>query len=66
MKNKRVKVEMARAGINQARLAELLNISTPELSIMLNKYELAVKEQNEIVSLQMSIFWSVLERITKS
>lgn len=50
MKNKRVKVEMARAGINQARLAELLNISTPELSIMLNKYELAVKEQNEIIA----------------
>lgn len=50
MKNKRVKVEMARSGINQARLAEILNISTPELSIMLNKYELAVKEQNEIVA----------------
>lgn len=49
MKNKRIKVAMAQAGLTQNQLAELLNVSRPELSVML-KYELAVKEQNNIVA----------------
>ena len=40
MKNKRIKLAMLQAGINQAQLAKLLNVSEPELSNIL-KYELA-------------------------
>lgn len=40
---------MLQAGINQAQLAKLLNVSEPELSNIL-KYELAVKEQNNITA----------------
>lgn len=39
---------MADAGITQSELAEIINVSIPEMSYML-KYELAVREQNEIV-----------------
>lgn len=49
MKNKRIKLAMLQAGINQAQLARLLNVSEPELSNIL-KYELAVKEQNNITA----------------
>lgn len=49
MKNKRIKLAMLQAGINQAQLAKLLNVSEPELSNIL-KYELAVKEQNNITA----------------
>lgn len=49
MKNKRIRVAMAQAGINQADLAEILSVPTGEMSIML-KYELAVKEQNNITA----------------
>lgn len=48
MKNKRIRKAMTDAGIGQSKLAEILGISESELSIML-KYELAVKEQHEIV-----------------
>ena len=41
---------MTDAEISQAELAEILNKSTAEMSIALNKYELAVREQNEIVA----------------
>ena len=49
MKNKRIKVAMLQAGITQAQLADLLNVMQSEISVML-KYELAVKEQNNIVA----------------
>ena len=49
MKNKRIRVAMAQAGINQGQLAAILKVPMPELSVML-KYELAVKEQNEITA----------------
>lgn len=48
-KNKRVRVAMAQAGMNQSQLADLLNVPYAEMSIML-KYELAVREQNDIVA----------------
>lgn len=48
MKNKRIKVAMVQAGINQTELADILKVNTQEMSVML-KYELAVREQNEIV-----------------
>ena len=40
---------MLEAGINQAQLAEILGTTPAEVSVML-KYELAVKEQSEIVT----------------
>ena len=49
MKNKRIRVAMAQAGITQADLATILSVPTGEMSIML-KYELAVREQNDIVA----------------
>ena len=49
MKNKRIKVALAQAGLSQAQLADILNVTATEMSIML-KYELAVREQNDIVA----------------
>lgn len=49
MKNKRIRTAMLQAGIKQKDLAEILGISDTELSYVL-KYELAVREQNEIVA----------------
>lgn len=40
---------MTDAGINMTGLAEILSIPNSECSVML-KYELAVKEQNELVA----------------
>ena len=39
---------MLQAGMNQTQLADMLSVPYGEMSIML-KYELAVREQNEIV-----------------
>ena len=49
MKNKRIRMAMAQAGIRQTTLAEILGKSDKDISIILNQYELAVREQNEIV-----------------
>ena len=49
MKNKRIRRAMADAGINQGELARILSVGNTELSVML-KYELAVREQNDIVA----------------
>lgn len=49
MTNKRIRIALMQAGMTQTQLAELLNIPTGEMSIML-KYELAIKEQNNIVA----------------
>ena len=49
MKNKRIRIAMLQAGIKQKDLAEILGINDTELSYVL-KYELAVKEQNDIVA----------------
>lgn len=40
---------MVQAGINQTQLSDILNVPGTELSVML-KYELSVKEQNDIVA----------------
>ena len=50
MKNKRIKVVMTQVGINQSELADILNVPNSEVTVMLNKYELAVKEQNNITA----------------
>lgn len=49
MKNKRIRTAMLQAGIKQKDLAEILGINDTELSYVL-KYELAVREQNDIVA----------------
>lgn len=49
MKNKRIRTAMIRAGINQTQLAEILDISLPKMSVIL-QYELSTKEQDQIVS----------------
>lgn len=38
------------AGINQGQLAKILNERQPDISIVLSKWELAVREQNDIVA----------------
>lgn len=48
MKNKRVRKAMMDEALTQAELAEILGISTGELSTML-KYELAPEEQRRVV-----------------
>ncbi len=50
MKNKRIRGAMVQAGINQQQLAEILSKPESEVSVILNKYELAVKEQNDIIA----------------
>lgn len=50
MKNKRVRKAMLDAGINQQQLAEILGYTESEMSIILNRVEIAVKEQNDIVA----------------
>ena len=50
MKNKRIRRAMLDAGVTQAELPEILNTNSAEISIALNKYELAVREQNDIVA----------------
>lgn len=50
MKNKRVRKAMFDAGINQGQLAKILNERQPDISIVLSKWELAVREQNDIVA----------------
>ena len=49
MKNKRIRIAMMQAGINQEKLSQILGIKQSEISVML-KYELAVREQNDIVA----------------
>ena len=63
MKNKRIRKAMTDASISQVELAGILNTNTAEMSIALNKYELAVREQNEIVARIRE--WDALRRRAK-
>ncbi len=63
MKNKRIRKAMTDAGISQTELSEIMNTNTAEMSIALNKYELAVREQNEIVARIRE--WDALRRRAK-
>lgn len=49
MKNKRVRIAMTRAGINQRQLAEILGTNDASVSIMLSR-ELSRAEQNDIIA----------------
>ena len=51
---------MAQAGITQSQLADILQKPESEISIVLNKYELAVREQNDITARIRE--WDVLRK----
>ena len=48
-KNERVHVEMAKAGINQTKLSEILEKDPPTISRLLNEVEWSRREQDEVI-----------------
>ena len=49
LKNERVRVEMAKAGINQAKLSEILDKDPPTITRLLNEVEWSRREQDEVI-----------------
>ncbi len=49
LKNERVRVEMAKAGINQSKLSEILGKDAPTVSKLLNEIEWKKSEQDEVI-----------------
>ena len=49
LKNERVRVEMAKAGINQSKLGEILEKDPPTISRLLNEVEWSRREQDEVI-----------------
>ncbi len=48
-KNERVHVEMAKAGINQTKLSEILQKDPPTISRLLNEVEWSRREQDDVI-----------------
>ena len=48
-KNERIYVEMAKAGINQSKLSEILEKDPPTISKLLNDVEWSRREQDEVI-----------------
>lgn len=48
-KNERVHVEMAKAGINQSKLSEILDKDPPTISRLLNEVEWSRREQDDVI-----------------
>ena len=48
-KNERVHVEMAKAGINQTKLSEILDKDPPTISRLLNEVEWSRREQDDVI-----------------
>ena len=48
-KNERVHVEMAKAGINQTKLSEILEKDPPTISRLLNEVEWSRREQDDVI-----------------
>ena len=48
-KNERVHVEMAKAGINQSKLSEILGKDPPTISRLLNEVEWSRREQDDVI-----------------
>ena len=48
-KNERIYVEMAKAGINQSKLSEILQKDPPTISRLLNEVEWSRREQDEVI-----------------
>ena len=49
LKNERVRVEMAKAGVNQSKLSEILQKDTPTITRLLNEVEWSRREQDEVI-----------------
>ena len=49
LKNERVRVEMAKAGINQSKLGEILQKDPPTITRLLNEVEWSRREQDEAI-----------------
>ena len=49
LKNERVRVEMAKAGINQTKLSKILDKDTPTITRLLNEVEWSKREQDEVI-----------------
>ena len=49
LKNERVRVEMAKAGINQLKLSEILQKDPPTITRLLNEVEWSRREQDDVI-----------------
>ena len=49
LKNERVRIEMAKAGINQSKLGEILQKDPPTISRLLNEVEWSRREQDDVI-----------------
>ena len=49
LKNERVRIEMARAGVTQTKLSEILGKDLPTTNRLLNEVEWSRKEQDEAI-----------------
>ena len=49
LKNERVRVEMARAGVNQSKLSEILDKDPPTITRLLNEVEWSRREQDDVI-----------------
>lgn len=49
MKNSRVRIAMFEAGVTQADIAKAYGVTQPNLSVALNTFEFAKKEQDDII-----------------
>ena len=49
LKNERVRVEMAKAAINQSKLSEILDKDPPTITRLLNEVEWSRREQDEVI-----------------
>ena len=49
LKNERVRIEMARAGVTQTKLSEILGKDLPTTNRLLNEVEWSRREQDEAI-----------------
>lgn len=49
LKNERVRVEMAKAGVNQSKLSKILDKDPPTITRLLNDVEWSRREQDEVI-----------------
>ena len=49
LKNERVRVEMAKAGINQSKLSEIQQKDPPTITRLLNEVEWSRREQDDVI-----------------
>jgi hypothetical protein len=49
LKNERVRVEMAKAGINQSKLSKILDKDPPTITRLLNDVEWSRREQDDVI-----------------